>query len=295
MVRRSIVVIACALVLAGCDGSPVRAPGRNVEVMADTAAPTPPSGIVAGMAPAQGQQFSYTHDWSLVMARAAVSPRFLRARERCLSDKALSCRLVSANISSGNDVTSATLEVQLPHGKLDVFEKALMAPVAGESAGDAQMIARSTQAQSVETEASDTARKVLQLTAYRDRLADIAKRPNLSVDDIIKVEAEEARVQGELDDATNQHRDLTDGIARESVTIQLAERVPPPPGRWSRLADDAGSTLSDSAASALLFAIGALPWLPIVAAAIMLVSWLWRGLLRRRKLAAAPAREQPAG
>lgn len=280
MVRHTIAFVACVVLAAGCDrpsGNFLKTNAVSGGLMADMAAPPP----------APAQQFSYSHSWSVRMGHGAVAPRFARARDFCLRDKALHCKLVSANIQSGDEggTATASLAVQLPHGALDRFEQALLAPVGGEKAGDAAMVSRSTQAQSVETEASDTARKVAQLTAYRDRLADIAKRPNLTVDDIIKIEAERGRVQVDLDDATGHQRDLTDGIARESVTIDLLERVEPV-GPLTQAFRSAGSTLADSAASALLFAIAAVPWLPIVAGGIFLVSWLWR-LFRRRRTAVA--------
>jgi hypothetical protein len=282
MVRQSIAFAACVVLVAGCD----RPPGNFLKANA-------PAALMADMVAPESvpgpQQFSYSHSWSVRVNHGAVGPRFVRARDFCLHDKALHCKLVSANIQSGDEggAASASLNVQLPHGALDRFEQALLAPVGGEKPGDAAMVSRSTQAQSVETEASDTAHKVAQLTAYRDRLADIAKRPNLSVDDIIKVEAERARVQGDLDQATGHQRDLTDGIARESVAIDLSERVEPV-GPLTQAFRSAGSTLADSAASALLFVIAAVPWLPIVAGGIFLVSWLWR-LFRRRQKVIVPA------
>ena len=247
--------------------------------MADLRAPAPAIAI-------SEQEFSYTHAWTVMMARGAIQPRFTRARDLCLHDKTLNCRLVSANVSSDADAANANLQVLLPHDRLDGFEHALLAPVSGEH-GAAAMASRSTQAQSVETEAGDTARKVAQLTAYRDRLADVAKRPNLSVEDIIKIEAERSRVQGELDEAANHQRDLTDGIARESVTIQLSERVEPAPiqGPIALAFASAGATLADNTASVLLFLVGSIPWLPVIAGGLFVVARLWRRFRGRREKA----------
>jgi len=295
MVRKSILFLACALLLAGCGDR--SAPGRGQDhydvrgglmnrimpapMMADLVASPTPSG--------DSQQFSYSHNWNLEMPRAAVVARFRRARDLCLTDRTLDCKLTSANLVSGNGddgFVSATLAVELPHAKLDTFERALLAPVAGESRGAAVMTSRATQAQSVETEAGDASHKVAELTAYRDRLADIAKRPNLAIDDVIKLEAERARVESDLDTALATARGLTAGIARESVTIQLSERSEAV-GPFGRVWRDAGDVLAGNAADALLFLIGALPWLPILAAGIYAVSWLWR-LFRRRQKAIVP-------
>ncbi|HEY4942781.1 MAG TPA: DUF4349 domain-containing protein [Rhizomicrobium sp.] len=279
MVRKILLLSTCVLLLAGCGdrSKPMFMETRVGGLAADMV--TPPS---TNVSPAQ--EFSFTHAWTVLMAHGAVTARFTRTRDLCLHDKTLNCRLVSANISTdaSEGFTSANLQVQLPHGKLEGFEHALLAPVAGERDA-AAMASRSTQAQSVETQAGDTARKITQLTAYRDRLSDIAKRPSLSVDDMIKVEAERSRVQGELVEATNHHRDLTDGIARESVSIQLVERVESV-GPIAQAFASAGATLADNTAAVLLFLVGAIPWLPIVAGGLYVMLWLWRSFRRRRAL-----------
>ncbi|MEJ0028274.1 MAG: DUF4349 domain-containing protein [Rhizomicrobium sp.] len=252
------------------------------------AAPVPDVAPPPSLVPGISQQFSYSHAWTVEMARAAVAPRFRRARDLCLKDRALDCKLVTANLTSGDDgYVSASLAVQLPHAGLEAFERALLAPVAGEAAGDAAMTSRSTQAQSVETEAGDAGRKAAQLSAYRDRLAEIAMRPNLAIDDIIKLEAERARVEDDLDTARTTARGLNAGIARESVTVQLSERIVPV-GPFGRMLQNAGDVLAENAAGAVLFVIAAIPWLPILAAGIYTVSWLWR-LFRRRQKAIVPA------
>ncbi|HJW40868.1 MAG TPA: DUF4349 domain-containing protein [Rhizomicrobium sp.] len=297
MVRHSIALVACALVLAGCGDRTPRQPQPVV-----VSAPAPPEATVEAdtTAPTNGvtsvvtQQFSYTHNWTLRMPHGAVSPRFTRARDLCLQDKAIGCRLVTANISQGDgtpdSMTSASLEVQLPHTALAPFEHALLAPVRGEKPGDAIMVSRQTQAQSVETQAADTGRKVAQLTDYRDRLAALEKRPNLSVDDLIKLEGEESRVQSELDAASGLQRTLNDGIAREDVTIQLNETpvVVEAAGPIAQAWRDAGDTLAENTASALRFAIGAIPWLPVLALAIFLIARAWRLFRRRQKAIVAP-------
>jgi hypothetical protein len=69
-------------------------------------------------------------------------------------------------------------------------------------------------------------------------------------------------------------------------------------GAFTGLVREASDRLSDNATDALLFAIGALPWLPIIAIMIWLVSRLWRWLLQRRTIRVAISRgteSAPAG
>jgi len=291
MVRQSILFLACAALLVACNRSPIPSGMIRTEAPAElrmAAAPPPEIAIGGG---AGAQQFSYSHTWTLVMSHDAVAARFDRAREFCLRDAALDCKLVSANLNnSGGETpyTYAELQVLLPHGMLDRFEKALLVPVGHEKPGDAVLQSRTTQAQSVENEAGDAGQKVAQLTAYRDRLAQLVGRPNLSVDDIIKLEAEQARVQGDLDEALSHKRDLSDSIARESLSMTLSERAAPEPGPVTLALENAGQTFLYSTAVAVGFVIGIVPWLPIIAAGIYLLLWFLRLFRRRQKVIVAP-------
>jgi hypothetical protein len=283
MVRHATVFITCGLLLAACG------PSSGGRLAAENGRPAAMDMVAPGGAPATPQQFSYSHAWSLLMAHAAVGPRFERAHDACLKDASLNCKLISANIETSDSgdapYSLANLQVLLPHGKLEMFEKALLTPVAGESPGDVTVHSKSTRADSVENAAGDVALKVKQLTAYRDRLAALAARPNLSIDEIIRVESEQARVQGDLDDALGRQRDIGDGIARETLSVDLTERVVSE-GPIARVWRHGADLFADSAASALQFLVQIVPWLPILAAGLFAVSWLWRLFRRRREKAA---------
>jgi hypothetical protein len=294
MVRHTAIVIACALLLASC-GRGQQPADLKVDVLPARAGFTPPPDIsVASDAPAQpsgglAQQFTYSHSWSLLLSHAALTRHFEAARDACLKDKALDCKLVSANLSNDGDTAQAQLSVLLPHASLDRFEHLLRNPRAGETANDVRLTSRATRAESVENAAADSKRKVAQLSAYRDRLADIAKRPNLSVDDLIKLEAEQARVETELDEALAEQRGIDSGLARESVDVSMVEQTAPPPSQMAQTLGEAGATLGASTANMIIFVIGALPWLPLLAAGIWALVRLVRFAWRRKPRAAIAA------
>ena len=284
MVRHTAIVIVCSLILAGCD----RHPDMPKDLMA-RGGPPPPDIAVQSDAPAPpgepAQQFSYRHSWSLILSHAALPRHFEAARDACLKDKALDCRLISANLAGGADGQSAQLSVLLPHASLDRFEHLLRDPRKGETTDDVRVTARATQAQSVETAAADSNRKVAQLSAYRDRLAEIAKRPNLSVDDLIKLEAEQARVETDLDTALAEQRGIDSGLKREQVDVTMNEDLPPGPSPLVRALSNAADTLGENTAAMLSFVIGALPWLPLIAGGVWLLVRLVRLAWRRKALA----------
>jgi hypothetical protein len=287
MVRHTVIVIACALLLASC-GRGQQPADLKVDVLATRPGFAPPPDInIASDAPAQpsgglAQQFTYSHSWSLILAHAALTRHFEAAREACLKDRTLDCKLVSANMSNDGDTAQAQLSVLLPHASLDRFEHLLREPRAGEKADDVRLTSRATRAESVENAAADSNRKVAQLSGYRDRLADIAKRPNLSVDDLIKLEAEQARVETELDEALAEQRGIDSGLKRESVDVSMTEQVAPPPSQMVQLLGEAGATLGTSTANMIIFVIGALPWLPLILAGVWVLVRLVRLAWRRR-------------
>jgi len=236
---------------------------------------------------ASDQLFSYNHVISLGMARDAVRQRYERAQNRCLHDATLHCKLISAVINSAGDAQSsgtssyAQLVVTLPHDNIAVFEEQLLSPVANEHE-NVTVFSRSTSTDNVSQEAGDAAKKLARLTDYRDRLTALAKRPNLSVSDLIKIEGEISKAQSDLDEALSQKNGVSERLAKERLSISLSEETGPgdafrPVGQVWR---NAVQLLGESTASALQFLIQVIPWLPLIVGAFFLCRWLWR-LARR--------------
>jgi hypothetical protein len=196
--------------------------------------------------------------------------------------------LVTASLDEAADGASAHLEVALPHDKLAPFEARLLKPE-----GEVEVRSRSTRAESVEVQASDTDKKVAQLSKYRDGLAELAKRPDLGVDDFIKVQGELSKTEADLDEALAQKRDIAGRIARELLSVDLEERVAAasPLGQvWN----GAGDMLIYSTADVLRFLIEMIPWLPVIIGAFFLFRWLWR-IARRRPAIAKSAQANGGG
>ena len=290
MLRKISIILLALPLVSGCgrnEGYPERLLMRSASVSA-------PAMDIAVPPPSEGNQiFSYSHTLSLVMGHDAVKTRYDRARERCLHDAALQCKLVTANEADNSGFASAHIEVALPHDKVAAFEDALLKPLKEDKNG-VDIATRSTQAQSVEDEASDTNKKVAQLTKYRDGLAQLAKRPNLSVDDFIKVQQELSQTEANLDEALAQKRDIDGRIARESLTVDLTQRAEietaSPLGQVWR---ESGDLFMDSTANVLRFIIQIVPGLPIAAMLFFLLRWLFR--IARRRPVVAKSKESNGG
>ena len=290
---RKLLCIAIALLpLAGCEQRNPnwehRAPAQEAITLS---APAPAVNIVAG---GRSQLFSYSHALTLLMSHDAVQARYDRARESCLRNAFLRCKLLTANASQDGGAASAHLEVALPHDKIAGYEAEMLKPMAVDKDG-VEIRSRSTQAQSVENEASDTEKKVAQLSKYRDGLAELAKRPNLGVDDFIKVQEELSKTEADLDEALGQKRDIGDRIARESLSVDLVQRLDAvqqvsPIGEVWR---EAGDLLLASTADVLRFVLQIVPWAPVGVGLFFLLRWLFR--IARRRPAIAKSKEASNG
>jgi hypothetical protein len=275
--------------VAGCDQSPTTPTASASRSLAA------PAAMKVAEAP-NGPQLAYHHWLDFEMPASSVAPRYERARDKCLADAAAhgaadstpGCVLLNASIDAG-DVRNgraphASLTVRLPHAAVDAYAQALLQPVAGEAAGAAELRARNTTADDLTAAIQDTNRRLAQLTDYRDRLTELAKRSDAKVEDLIKVQQELSNTQNEIEAITAQQKHFTEQVATELLTINLsadaaAGSVSGPIGQVWR---NAGAVLGQNAAAALRFAIGAVPWLAVGAVALALLA-LVRLLFRRRR------------
>jgi len=285
--RRFVIASVIFLTLAGC--------GRGGN--ADYA----PNDLRAEVVAGDNTAFSFSHWVSVEMGDAAIRPRFDRTKARCLTDKALHCRLLDASFRSwqregGTTSSTASLTLALPHDQIARFEDAILRPVSGENPGDATVTSRSTRSENVSDNAQDNARKLAQLADYRDRLAALTKRPGIAIDDVIKLDAELSKTEGQIADLEAQKAALERQIGEEQLTISLAARSDTSlfgPARrvWGRSL----GILADSVGNALEFAINLIPWLPLIVGAFFLFTWLWRVVRRRSAVANSPRTKSDHG
>jgi hypothetical protein len=267
--------LAILLVLAGCD-RPSSAPPP-----APMAAPAPPPLVTAAVA-ARNIKLAYSHDMRLDMPAASVEPRYDRAVKACLDDAKLNCVVLNTSFDvaelAGAAHPNATLTVRLAHDAVAPFEAALLAPLPGEAANDAVLRSRSTTADDLTAAIADVERRQAQLADYRDRLIELSKRPDVKVEDLIKIESELSNTQSQLETIAAQKKTLDQRVDTERLTIYLNTHdenegfFGPVVQAW----DQAGRVLGDNAGLAIRFSIGILPWLPIVLLGLFLVRLIFR-------------------
>lgn len=272
--------------------------GRAAGIMAmDAAAPAPlPASevTVTGsriQADEEKPKLAYTHSMALEMAPDKVKPRFERARDLCLNNAALHCALTHASIQLGDAQTSsppsAEIGVRLPHDQIAKFESELLSPLPGEDKGQPILTQATTDAEDLTFAIADGDRRLKQAMDYRDRLTALAQHAGAKVEDLIQIEEKLSEVQSQIEELTASQKQLNLRVDTEVLNVSLSAmptiaNVRSPLARaWS----EAGEMLGQSTADAFTFVVSALPWIPLIAIGLWILTLLWklvRGRLFRR-------------
>jgi len=268
--RASLVIL---LIIGGCQKS------SSIPPPAPAAVPSPLGSVAAS----RNVKLAYSHNLQLEMPATSVKPRYDRAIKSCLEDAKFNCVVLNTSISlgdpSGVPSPSATLSVRLPHDAVAPFEAELLKPLPEEAAGDAILRSQSTTADDLTAAIADLKQRQAHLTDYRDRLTELLKRPDVKVEDLIKIESELSNTQSQIESIAAQKKTLDQRVETESLSISLESRsdnagsfFAPVIEAW----DQAGQILGESTAAALRVCIGVLPWLPIIIIGLLLVRFTFR-------------------
>ena len=295
MVRQALACCVIVLTLTACERETrigalqARGPAPARDEIPETVLIT--GSLVRGSA----VKLAYTHSLAIEMADEMVSPRFERGRRSCLEDASLNCNLLEASITIGNPNAgvrpNASLSVRLPHDSVARYQALLLEPLPGEMPGEPSLRRSSTNAEDLTFEISDTQRRLAQATDYRERLTVLSRRADAKVDELIKVQETLSEVQSSIETMTVETRQLNTRVDTELLNISLTAYEPltsvssPLGNAWRNSA----RALGESAASAFLFVVVLLPWLPLMALGGFVLVWLWRFVRKGRRQKGAVA------
>lgn len=274
---RSVCVVAVLLALSGCGqreaadeasfaAAPAPAPARMMKRMEAADKKVEP----------EGPKLAYSHNLSIETKADTVKPRFEQARDACLNGTIAGCVLLNASVEEvGFDRGRhpvATLSVRLAHEAVGPFEQAVLKPLPGEQAGDVAVVSRSTSAEDLTAAIQDGDRRLAQLTDYRERLTQLAKRTDAKVEDLIKVQSELSSTQSQIEELTAEQKRLGERVDTELETVQITGKVTI--GQGSEIAEvwhRAGQILDGAVAGSLQFLIAAVPWIVTLLVAMILL------------------------
>lgn len=236
-------------------------------------APAPPTGTAVA-----APMIAYVYNDVIWAPANRVKPLMQLHQKACVDAGPIVCQVVSVQQSQGEDA-SATLELRATpawvaklHGRLDGDLKA-----AGGRMTHSEVSSEDLTRFIVDGEAQLRAQ-----TTLRDRLQKLlAERPG-DLAELLEVERELARVQGEIDSAQSTLAVMKTRVATSSLTLTYQSEQPTAraAGSWGVLVEalrDIQSTLASSLGLLVKIAAFALPWLLIIG----LPLWLLRKRLPR--------------
>lgn len=278
---------ASSIILAGCgqNGGDNEMPTADVSLgmeppaIAKAALPpanAPPPAAVETVAAAP--MIAYVYNDVIWAPADRVKPLMQLHQKACVDAGPIVCQVVSVQQSQGEDA-SATLELRATpawvaklHGRLDGDLKA-----AGGRMTHSEVSSEDLTRSIVDGEAQLRAQ-----TTLRDRLQKLlAERPG-ELAELLEVERELARVQGEVDSAQSTLAVMKTRVATSSLTLTYQSQQPTAraAGPWGVLVEalrDIQSMLASSLGLLVKIAAFALPWLLIIG----LPLWLLRKRLPR--------------
>lgn len=257
--------VGFVLMLAGCDAAP------NLE-RATTLPVT--SASVNGAAAEVGGTLAYQHDVVVELSADLLEPRLRELETACRTHAGATCTIMNASLRS-QYVPQASIRMRLARTGVDsMIERA---------AQGGSLISRSSKAEDLAQPIADTDRKLALLQMHRDRLAELLKSKDLSVEQLITLSKELATVQTEIDGLTANRGNLQQRIDTDLLTINLelphadyaAERTPVTDAFVSF-----GSNFREALGHVITFLAMLIPWLVIIVPALIALRWLWRWTTR---------------
>lgn len=231
--------------------------------------------------PQSGRLLALSHWFQFQLPAGNIASTANHVAQTCASAGADKCVLMSSNINQYNDDNiNAQLRMRVRPDWFESFAADLKA-----SAKDAKgkLVSSKSNAEDVTMQVSDTTARLKTLNTLRERLQGLLATKDAKVKDLIEVERELARVQGEIETITARLKVLKTRVAMSDVNITYSSR----PQAASRSAfapivdalRDFLGNVSYGLAAVINFVAFLLPWLLVIVPALWLIRFWWR---RRR-------------
>jgi hypothetical protein len=296
--RRAAMLVLPFALLAACDGGGNGGDMAEMGYAADSVAVTG-GRMAAAPPPAPGQQSSggatnagtpdapegmllaYSYAVGFDLPARNVAALKDRHEAECRAAGPQLCLVLGGSVSGdGEDYVFGNLNLRAEPGWLEGF-RAGLAQDAEESSG--RISSQSTSTEDLTRNIVDTEARLQAQETLRERLIALLERPSDEIGDLLAVERELARVQGELDSARSQLRVMRTRVDMSRLDLSYAPIVNPVSSRALAPVEAALrnflSTLAGSLATVITIIAAAIPFVLILIPLIVLV---WRGFRRWR-------------
>lgn len=278
MALKTSVGLTLALLLAAC-AQPAEREYSDVAAMAADAAAAAPESSRPATVPAGAPMLAYSYAYGIEGSPKAVRTLAARHEASCVKAGPAVCQVIGSSLNAqGDDLVTLQLSLRAAPAWLTRFRQGL----AEEARAEGGRVNRSdVTSEDLSRQIVDTEARLRAQTTLRDRLqALLATRPG-KLADLVELERELARVQGELDAEQSQLAVMRQRIATSQIEIAYESKgVLAPQGVWSPLTQAFSDFLG-----IIAYTLGAMvnlvawtaPWLVIAG----LLAWVFRKRLAR--------------
>jgi hypothetical protein len=217
---------------------------------------------------------AYEHSVAVELDKEALPVRLREIESACRADSASNCTIIESSLHSRERMPSASIRMRLaPAGVESLIARA---------GRDARIVERTTQAEDLAQPVADTERELILLGVHRDRLADIMKRKDLPIDQLIVVSKELASVQAQFESASSTRANLRRRIDTDLLTIGLSQPMTSILSETTPIRDalrEVGSNFREGTAVLIHVVATLVPWLLLGIFGLVLFR-VWRRVRR---------------
>jgi vacuolar-type H+-ATPase subunit E/Vma4 len=231
---------------------------------------TPPVGAIA--------QIAYAYKMTLELPGKAVIPLRDAHVKACQAAGPQQCQLIgTTSATQGQEWVSAELSLRGAPKWLEGFRAETTASA---EKADGQLLSSAISSEDLTRQMIDSDAQLKAKTTLRGRLQDLLANRKGELGELLEVERELARVQGEIDSMTSQLAAMRARVAMSDLTISYqSEGVPVSDQTASPTLDalnDFLGTVSSSFAGVIRLVAALLPWLLILLPLLWGLRRLWR-------------------
>nr|WP_314430091.1 DUF4349 domain-containing protein [uncultured Brevundimonas sp.] len=286
--RRELIWAAatCAL-LAGCQDASRQQADESVDMA--LMEPAPPASAAAtasssAVAPIVAPSIAYAYRFGLELPADAVPTVMGRHEQACIAAGPSACQVIGSNSSRvGRDSVQASLEMRATSAYVARFRAALD----GEARDSGGRVAQqAVESEDLTRQLVDTEARMRAMETLRDRLQQLLATRSGTLEQLLQVERELARVQGELDATRSALAVMRTRVQTSKLDVTYSAAGQLAPDSALRPVTDAlgqAAYLFMSTLGALIMLLaGALPLL-LVIAPLTWLGWQWRQKRAARK------------
>lgn len=280
-------IAAAAVLLAGCEQGEVYSDQAvSAEPVAMELAPPSPAGSPQNVSvpsprvtpSATAPRMAYAYRYELELPAERTANLMGRHEAACVAAGAATCQVIGTEtMRLGQDTAVSQLTLRASPAWIAGFR----ARLSGEAeAAGGRVVSSATESEDLTRALVDTEARLRAQTTLRDRLQTLLATRSGSLEELLKVESELARVQGEIDAEQSNLAVMRTRVATSRLTISyVAEGQLAPDGTFRPVQDAV-----DGAIGAFMTSVAALIWvfafmLPL---ALIVVPLVWWGLKRRK-------------